>query len=109
MLVVLIPMGLNVWWLFMNEDKRRDILDKRSKNWHLTAFYTVMGLIATMTFAFFLTFLIAICSFPYKAELYFPSIGWGFLNLLLTIASFVTAIYCLSFIKLIYDWNKYFN
>ena len=68
-----------------------------------------MGLIAAATFAFFLVFVISVFTFPYKEEKYYPSIGWGFLNLFLSVASLVTAIYSLSFIKLIYDQRKFFN
>lgn len=109
LLVALTPIGLNVWWLLTSDEKRRSVLDKNKSSWTLTVFYTLMGLIAATTFGFSMLFLMSIITFNYSYELYFPSIGWGFLNLFLSIASLVTSIYSLSFVKLVYDQRKFFN
>ena len=64
LIVVLVPMGLNIWWLALNEEKRKELLDKNNKSqWWLTLFYTTMGLIAVATFAFFMVFLMSIFTF----------------------------------------------
>ena len=102
-LVILIPIILNILFLLSGEEKRRALLTKEGKNWLLISFYSVMALITLFAAVLSVFFLIAITSFDYKYELYYPSIGWGFLNLLLMFASLVSSIYSLSFIKLVYD------
>ena len=109
LLIILRPIVLNILFLLASEEKRRTILQREGKNWLLISFYSIMALITLATAVLSVFFLIAITSFNYKYELYYPSIGWGFLNLLLMFASLVTSIYSLSFIKLVYDQRKFFN
>ena len=104
----LLPGLINIWVLNLKPEAKKTIF--KYSNGHVwTAFYVLVGLIMSFMIGFAFLFGTTVIAFQYRHEGYYPSVGWGFMNLYMFFACLVNSIYYLSVIKLVYDLRKYHN
>ncbi len=102
-----LPLAANLSILLVSQENKEQIF----KTWSAILFYVLYILLLCffgIFLSFFILLVIGLCGFDYNSEGYYPSVGYGFMNLYLLLFCLVNSIYMASFGYFVFVYRTHF-